>query len=292
MTLLITGTSGFIGRRLKRAVSTQLPIGEIVGLEHRWDGIDCLRRLIPDRVEACVHLAWAASSTNYLNDVRSNRESFIASIELAHVLVERECQHLVIAGSCAEYAQSDRPVYEESSLRADSPYAEYKIRLHESLPEFGIPFAWTRLFGVVGPGESASRLMSSVVRSLLTRTDVPLSPGEQVRDLIDVDDVARALLALSNTREVGVFNVCRGEPVVLRDFLFLLADVMHADRALLNFGRRPYGLVDPMYVVGDPTHLQASIGDWYPEFDTLDMARRIVTDVTGTDVSPASSPDH
>jgi hypothetical protein len=72
--------------------------------------------------------------------------------------------------------------------------------------------------------------------------------------------------------------------VVLRDFLLLLAEVVHANPALLKFGLRPYGLVDPLYVVGDPSRLQASVRDWSPEFDTREIASRIVTDVTGLEL--------
>jgi len=266
-------------------ISTQLAEVDVVRLDHRWDSIDDIRRLIPDRIDACVHLAWTGSAApDYLTNESSNRRSFTASLELVRVLAERECQHLVVPGSCAEYAESDHMLREDSPLRADSPYADCKIRFHQALLKFGIPFAWARFFNVVGPGESPGRLMPSVVRSLLNRTEMPLSPGAQIRDFIDVDDAARALLSLSETRQVGVFNICRGEPVALRDFLLLLAEVVHADPALLKFGLRSYGLVDPLFVVGDPSRLQASVRDWSPKFDTRKIAHRIVTYVRGLEL--------
>jgi nucleoside-diphosphate-sugar epimerase len=283
MSLLVTGGSGFVGRRVHSLAGSRPEDGEVVWLEHRWHGIDEIRRLVPDGIGACIHLAWTASTGDYLTNARSNLDSFAASIELARVLAERGCRHLVVAGSCAEYAESDHTLNEESPLRADSPYAEYKIRLHQSLLELGIPLAWARLFSVVGPGESPSRLMPWVARCLLNGTAVPLSPGDQVRDLIDVDDVVRALLALSEMRQVGVFNLCRGEPVVLRDFLLLLAELVHADPKLLEFGLRTYGVVDPRRVVGDPSRLQAAIVDWSPRFDTREIADRIVADATAAE---------
>ena len=279
MTLLVTGGSGFVGRRVHNLARAHLEERDVVWLDHRWNGVDEIRRLLPSTVDACVHLAWTASTGDYLTNVRSNLDSFAASLELAQVLAERGCRHLVVAGSCAEYAESDLPLHEESPLRADSPYAEYKIRLRQSLLELGIPLAWARLFSVVGPGESPNRLMPSVARCLLKGAAIPLSPGDQVRDFIDVDDAVRALLALSDNRHVGVFNICRGEPVLLRDFLLLLAELVHADPKLLQFGLRSYGVVDPLRVVGDPSRLQAAIGDWSPQFDTRQIVDRIVADV-------------
>jgi nucleoside-diphosphate-sugar epimerase len=274
VTLLVTGATGFIGRRVVRLAES-----DIVRLDHRWDDIHQLRRILPAVIDSCIHLAWTASSTDYLTNANSNQASFSASLDLLRVLAERECRHIVVAGSCAEYAKSGVALREESPLQADSAYAYFKIRFHESLSQFGIPFAWTRLFSVVGPGEPARRLSPSVVRSLLNHTELPLSPGDQVRDLIDVDDAARALIALSGTRQVGVFNVCRGEGVVLRDFLLLIAHMMRADNSILKFGARPYGRLDPLCLVGDPIRLRTSVPKWMPKFDTPKIASRVINDV-------------
>lgn len=274
MTVVVSGASGFIGRRVDH-----LADDEVVAIEHRWEGARHLRRLLPSRVDACIHLAWTASTDDYLTSPSSNQASFDASLELVEVLSERGCGHLVVAGSCAEYDESEGILGEDAPLRADSPYAEFKMRLHRYLDEFAIPFAWTRLFGIVGPGEAKNRLMPSVVRSLTAGRPMALSPGDQVRDLIDVDDTAWALLALSRGRQVGVFNICRGEAVVLKSFLLLLAEVAQADPTLLQFGIRPYGPIDPMHVVGDPSRLLAAAPLWSPAFSTADIAARIVGDV-------------
>ena len=102
----------------------------------------------------------------------------------------------------AEYAPSSRALTEDDPVQPWSVYGAAKAALCTLLASSwrpaGLAVAWARLFNVTGPGESPERLLPTVARSILTGDAIDLSPGDQVRDFLDVRDVASALVALSS----------------------------------------------------------------------------------------------
>ena len=88
-----------------------------------------------------------------------------------------------------------------------------------------------------------------------------LSPGEQVRDHLDVRDVASALLHLAVSDVEGAVNVCSGNAVTLRTVLQMIGRELGRPE-LLQFGARPYLAVEVMNLAGAATRLIAT--GWRP----------------------------
>jgi nucleoside-diphosphate-sugar epimerase len=81
----------------------------------------------------------------------------------------------------------------------------------------------------------------SVVRALLERRPIELTPGEQVRDFVYVDDVAEALLdtALRPGLDGVTANVGTGVQTTVRDLCLKVAELT-GGHELLRFGALPY----------------------------------------------------
>lgn len=273
--MLVTGASGFIGRRVVQRLATE---GRpVIAVEHAWHGEDELDELAAGaELAACIHLGWYARPADYLVDVAGNLESLRSSCALVGWLGRRGVTHLVAVGSGAEYGVSDEPHDEDECPDPWSVYGAAKSAFHQLLRSSMRPqamrVAWARVFNVTGPGEHPDRLVPTVVRRLLAGDPVDLSPGGQVRDFLDVDDVASALVALSTAGAEGTFNVCSGHGIVLRDLLGGIGDRL-GRRDLLRFGARPYGDRDPPVVLGRAGRLAAATG-WAPAHDTGAMIDR------------------
>ena len=277
-TVLVTGAGGFVGRHVVAALRRR---GRpVLALEHRWSGPDELAARLDGReVAACVHLGWHADPRNYLTSWEGNRRSLADSVDLVAQLGRAGCRHLVVAGTCAEYAPSDEALTENSPVGPRSVYGATKAALHLLLATALRPptmaVAWARLFNVVGPGEHPDRVVPAAARALLAGRAIDLSPGAQVRDFLDVEDAAEALVALSAARAAGTFNVCSGEPVALLALLARLADHTGEPgrRELLRFGARPYGAAEAMVVLGANDRLRRATG-WARRHGTDAVAAR------------------
>ena len=287
--VLVTGARGFIGRwvvaRLKSDGAAPISI------DHAWASVDELDHLVGDsHIDRAIHLGWYANPTDYLTAVGPNLRSLQASIELAEVLLDRGCQTMVVAGSCAEYQATGQPLKEDDPIEPWSVYgvtkSALKIMLESSVFSDSLHVTWARLFNLSGPGEHPARLIPAVIRTVRAGSPIDLSPGAQTRDFLDVEDVASALVHLSSADIGGAVNVCSGIGITLRSLLEQIA-LRTGDPSLLRFGARDYGDHDSMVTVGDPSRLHST--HWAPSLTTSDMIDRSVAFWSATDNRKAAA---
>lgn len=220
--------------------------------------------------ELCVHLAWYAVPRSYLS-APQNLTALTGSIELLTRLSKVGCGRFVGVGTCFEYNTSFGYLSEDSPTRADTLYSGAKLALYTVLQSMRsgteMSFAWARLFYQYGPFEDKRRLVPSVITSLICGEHVALTSGEQVRDFLHVQDVARAICAILESSVEGPVNVGSGVPVTVRDLAIQIANLMeHQD--LLGFGELPHPPSDPAFVCANNRRL-LSLG-WKPRFNLED----------------------
>ncbi len=183
---------------------------------------------------------------------------------------------VIHTGSCYEYGESPReagaprPSRESDALFPISTYAAAKagsfLYGKAWAAAHGVPFYSLRLFGVYGSGESPRRLLPYLVERLACDQAAELTDGEQVRDVLYIDDVTDAYLAAAQSPDLRpgeVYNVCSGVALSVRRLAETIADVMQKPRELLTFGRREARHDEPRWLVGDPNKLM-SVTSWQP----------------------------
>ncbi len=221
---------------------------------------------VPD---LCFHLAWYAEPGVYQTSPMNIRY-IEASLNLATQLARAGCKRLVVAGTCAEYDAGHGYLSESSPTRRVTLYAASKVALWavlERLAEkIGLDVAWARIFYVYGPHEDERRFIPAVITSLLRNEPTRLTPGEQVRDYLHVEDVARALWTVGRSDLNGVVNVGSGLPVTNRDIALKIGAIVGRPD-LVRLGDLPYRAGDPMFVCANTHHLFEDTG-WRPRHDT------------------------
>lgn len=281
---LVTGAAGFIGAHACRALAARGL--EVVAVDRPGARADRLAhagarvRLVEADLAApgaaaalvaahrpshLVHLAWYAEPGDYLGS-RENLRSLAATTDLVAAALDAGARRVLAAGSCLEYAASAAPHREDDPAAPESLYAACKHAAHAvcaALAAGRSDFLWARIFHLHGPGEDPRRLVPMVAARLRRGDTVDLSPGDQVRDYLRVEDVADALTTLVLSDATGVANVCSGAPTSLRALLGLIGKRIGRPE-LLRFGSVPYRADDRMCIAGDPGVLRA-LG-WRPRF--------------------------
>jgi nucleoside-diphosphate-sugar epimerase len=204
---------------------------------------DAAAAVAATRPDVCFHLAAAGAVVRDPDPRRVAVVNALAPLELALALGAAGCARLVTAGSSSEYGSLDGAMSEDRAPLPGDVYGAAKLAgglLARAAG--GIETCHVRLFSVYGPGEDERRLVPSVARALLERRPVDLTPGEQVRDFVYVDDVAAALEAAAvEARAAGeVVNAGTGRQTRVRELCLLLARLAGAETDLLRFGARPY----------------------------------------------------
>lgn len=184
-------------------------------------------------------------------------------------------RRFIHTGSCFEYGEPlDRmPIQEEHPLRPISLYGAAKASSvlcgNALAAKLATPFVTLRLFGVYGEGERPHRLIPYIVHRLKSDEPVDLTLGEQVRDLLYIDDIADAFFTAARHNSIMsrcVYNICTGMPVTIREVGETVARVMNKPFSLLHWGERAYSTSEPMWLVGDGRKFEEATG-WKPKVD-------------------------
>lgn len=277
--VLVTGANGFIGRHSLaplaalgyevHAVSSRaFPTAASPASWHHADLLDPsavapLVRLV--RPTHLLHLAWDVTPGRYWTSPE-NLRWLDAGRRLVDAFTAAGGSRLTLAGTCAEYAWDDGVCREAvTPLRPATLYGRSKLELcvyaEASTARAGVTASSGRIFMLYGPHEAPGRLVPSVIRNLLRRSPAPCSHGNQVRDMLYVEDVAQAFVALLDSRVTGAVNIGSGIAVTLHDVVDRIASVLNS-RALIRYGAIPAD-EDPPRLLPDVGRLRDEVG-WRP----------------------------
>jgi nucleoside-diphosphate-sugar epimerase len=278
---LVTGGSGFIGRHtlepLVRLGYDVHAVARHVGLPlegvvwHATDLLDAaalrgvVKTLEPTHL---LHAAWSVTPGKYATSP-DNLAWVRASLELFEAFAAAGGRHALVTGTCFEYDWTDGVCSERTPLAPNTLYGTAKASLQQLLQAYarqaGFTLAWARIFYLYGPHEHRSRLIASVIRSLLAGEPARCSHGNQRRDFLHVQDVADALVAVLDATVDGPINIGSGEAVRLKDLIYRAAGLIGRDD-LVQLGVMPVPHDEPPLIVADVTRLREQTG-WVPRFD-------------------------
>ncbi len=238
MLVAVTGARGFIGRRvvqsllhlgadvciIERSSSPQegpadgpSPAG-VLQVHRRTFDLSNQEEQVHDACGApdvLVHLAWGmvqdVLSSDHISEELPLHESFLRRALLSGT------PHVIATGTCFEYGRTEGVLFEDTPTRPITPYAEAKVRLHESIRSVAEGAAsdltWLRPFYVYGEGQPTTTLWGQL-HAAIERDDgeFPMSHGQQCRDYLHVEEMGRLIaeIAIRVPAISPVLNVCSG----------------------------------------------------------------------------------
>ncbi|MEP6690049.1 MAG: NAD-dependent epimerase/dehydratase family protein [Gemmatimonadaceae bacterium] len=280
--VLVTGAAGFLGSHL---VPRLIDRGaEVCALDRagarRWDLIEragvaasvradvrSLAEAVHDGVlgplDTIIHLA----AVGVLGEVPDVRELVTTNVDgtVAVLLAARRLRaRLIYCGSCFEYGAGAR--WTEDALPA--PTTEYGaakaagwLIAQAFSRRTGLELVSLRPFSMYGPMEPPGRLIPSVVRHALAGRPIDLTPGNQARDFVYVEDAADAFIAAATTDTAvgGTFNVCTGSAVTVRDIVRRVLQSTES-ASIAQFGALSYRPTERPVLSGDPSRAEQILG--------------------------------
>ena len=279
MRALVTGSNGFVGpwllAHLQESGDEVLGLTETTDINDHDALHDALSRFAPDAV---YHLAALSSVRQSWEDPMGTfRVNALGTLNLCRAAsaLGRPPRTLVISSAevYGKVPPDDLPVSEERPLAPVTPYAASKasaemIGLQAWLGR-GLEVVRTRAFNHTGPGQGPGfvvpDLASQVARAARGELDrIATGNLEVSRDITDVRDVVRAYrLLVQHGEPGGVYNVCRGEAVVISDLLRQLMEIAGTTVPVWVDPARARPADVPKQS-GDPGCIKALTG-WQPE---------------------------
>lgn len=285
--VLLTGASGFIGAALARRLLAEgfevhlvlrpdsdagtLPANEALLHVHRHEGgtlqlIDIMRAAAP---QAVFHLASLFLAQHKPEDVeRLVQANLLFSTQLAEAMAQCGVTLLVNTGTSWEHYQDAdyNPVcLYAATKQAFSALLRYYTECH------ALRVVTLKLFDTYGPGDRRPKILALLKRLATEGGTLGMSPGEQLMDLVHIDDVLDAFMLafarLADGRQqeaMAEYGVSSGKALPLRELAALYAQ---ASGLPLNieWGGRPYRPREVMV----PWTRSACVPGWQPKVDLL-----------------------
>lgn len=267
MNIVVTGSTGFVGRHLvPKLLSKGHKILEITiepKVSERLYSNTTEKYLISDdqealklslevfKPDALIHLASFLTSDDDYNTLQKLLDTnIIFYCRILDALKNANLKLFVNTGTFAEYFRGDGkfdPAYLYSATKiASRAFLDYYSKVYNFKQATIVPYT------IYGGKETQKKIIDFIYDSIYSLTPIDLSPGEQVLDFIHIEDVANFYVSIIDNIEALPkavnFNLGTGIGHTLKQVATLIEDVTH-QKTNINWGGKPYRPSDVMYAV-------------------------------------------
>ena len=297
MRVLVTGVTGFLGSHLAKFLTENGH--SVIGLKRKSSSIDKLSRILHDlelvdiedgygylstNIDAIIHTA-----TCYGNNGETVSEVLESNVIFPLALLEKALVEKIgiFINASTFFCKANE----------DYGYLNTYIKSKKIFQDFGKSFCQTNkiqfanliLEHMYGPADADSKFITSMARQLLTEDAcIDLTPGDQIRDFIHINDVISAfekvLLHVEKNHEASYFEfeVGTGVGISIKDFVALMHS-LSGSNATLNFGMLPYRPNEIMYSLANVEKLFST--GWRPQISMNEGIESIFSSLSMVEVN-------
>lgn len=294
MKILITGSCGYIGSRLKKELENDYNIFGI-DLENRV----CISESCeppygnkfdyPYRAyDLVIHFAaFIDAGESILNPYKYYHNNVVKTLEFFDNLKSNHIENIIFASSAAVYDFCDEPVTEKYKLRPKNPYGETKKIIEKCIPEYFDSYTILRFFNVSGHDMDKSKgFISKCMKAARDNEQIIIygnehfdsMDGTAIRDYIHVDDIISAIKKIVNEFEGSskhrrlrhlddeIYNIGSGKGKSVKQVIDTVKKITKKDFPVVVGMPRD---CDLSYSVADISKAKAELG-WEPEKSDLE----------------------
>jgi nucleoside-diphosphate-sugar epimerase len=290
MRILITGSTGFVGRHLlpkilskghdileitiEPQVSENL-FGSKTSKYAITDDQESLRKRVQHfNPEIAIHLAsFLTPEDDYFTLLKLLDTNILFFCRILDALKNTELKLFVNTGTFAEYSKGNGifdPAYLYSSTKSASRcFLNYYSKVYNFKQITVVPYT------IYGGNYDQKKIIDIIYDSINAKNPVALSPGEQILDFIHIEDVTDFYLAIiNNYNYIGDkinFHLGTSRGTSLKQLSELIENGTGLETNI-NWGGKPYRPSDVMYAVADTSNI-----DFWKSSITLEEGIKLFT---------------
>ena len=262
MKILITGGAGFIGSHIVELLSKTkneivvydklIPHSSIKSSSIKYIKGDLLEQKLLEKslkgIAVVIHMASLIEVNDSVkNPLKFTENNIVGTVHLLEAMRKSGTKRIIFSSSATVYGQPKKlPLTEKSPVLCANPYGATKIAAENMIRSYhlihGFDATILRYFNPYGPGENhqpETHAIPNIIKAALNNTAIPLYwQGQQVRDFIYIEDLARAHIEVLNLEGWNVFNVGTGKGAKIIDILNIVSEILGRRLKIQNLGNR------------------------------------------------------
>lgn len=277
---LVTGSSGFIGSHLVKALqSRKIPFQSF----DKRNNQDVTRPKDFDSLKPSthvVHLAGFTSTPESFKDPELVMKVNLHGTKNVLDYCRKHDSHIIFASSYVYGNPEYLPVDEKHPLIADSPYKATKLMAEESCRDYhdmyGLKTTIFRQFNIYGPGQNKSMLIPTII-SQLDKKEIILQDPEPKRDFLYVSDLIDAYFSAAKNQKLRfeIFNVGYGKSYSVKEVVGLILKLSKKNPKVTFTGvRRQNEIMDSVADIAKIKNLLA----WKPKISIEEGLKMILSE--------------
>lgn len=237
--ILITGITGFVGRKLARSLTDEGAI--VFGISKRTESENIFKADITNfvklshivsknNIEQIYHLAGEAIvEKGHESPYKTYKNNILGTVNILEISRLHGVERVIVASSSHVYGKNKLPYYEGYSPRPTRPYETSKACIDLIASSYSqtydLPVLITRFVNLYGPGDlNFSRIIPKTIKGIIETESVTLWSGKVMRDFLFIDDAIDAYTKLGTVdlKKIGnnrIFNFGFGDPVAVSDLV-------------------------------------------------------------------------
>jgi UDP-glucose 4-epimerase len=264
-TAIITGASGFLGKRLTEFLSSNNIMvyaliynaseaeefsdqKNVKKIPFTLASMEDIKDLLPYDADVFYHFAWDGVGSNKKNDYSLQMKNVDYAFETIRFVHSIRCRKIIFTGSVSEYAYCKTAI---TGLDCPSPadaYSAAKIAAHYLCDIYArqnnLDFNWLLISSVYGPGRDDNNLITYTIKTLLNGERPSFTKLEQIWDYIYIDDLINALFLIGNSPVKNcVYPLGSGRYRPLYEYIKIIRDKINPQLSI-GIGDLPYKTKD------------------------------------------------
>ena len=222
MSILITGSEGFLGTQLTKILIQKkkkfigLSRNKKNSLKYNFIKIDLreikkIKEIIKkNKIKILIHCAWHTDTKNFYKS-KINYSNLKNSNDLLKIFKNNGGKKFIGIGTCAEHYFTNNNLIQ---FPFKSTYGKAKYDLYNKIRNCKIQFNWFRLYWLFGEGDRRGRILSELSKSIKSKKKLKINEPNNLRDYMAIEDVAKIIYKIIFDLKLnGLFEICSGKGI-------------------------------------------------------------------------------